>query len=72
VERDGKKIYAYEVDGRGGVLADFDDANVPSLLATPLLGFEYDKTIYQNTRERILSSRNPYYFSGQYNLAICC
>lgn len=65
VDRDGQKVYAYEVDGRGGVLADFDDANVPSLLATPLLGFDYDKTVYENTRARILSPKNPYYFTGK-------
>jgi meiotically up-regulated gene 157 (Mug157) protein len=65
VERDGVQIYAYEVDGRGGVLADFDDANVPSLLATPLLGFEYDKQIYENTRKRLLTRANPFYFTGR-------
>jgi uncharacterized protein len=62
---DGSKSYAYEVDGRGGVLADFDDPNVPSLLSIPLLGFRYyDADIYANTRRRILSQRNKWYFSG--------
>lgn len=36
----GVEVYAYEVDGLGGVLADFDDANLPSLLAMPLLGWD--------------------------------
>lgn len=34
----GHTIYAYEVDGLGGQLAPFDDANLPSLLSIPLLG----------------------------------
>jgi uncharacterized protein len=61
----GIRVYAYEVDGQGGVLADFDDPNLPSLLAIPLLGYElYDKDIYAKTRSRILSSKNAYYFEG--------
>ena len=28
----GGPVYAYEVDGAGGALADFDDANLPSLV----------------------------------------
>ena len=43
-----------------------DDANVPSLLALPFLGFVHasDPT-YVRTRQYILSnSTNPYYFSG--------
>ena len=62
---DGTQSYAYEVDGLGGALTDFDDPNVPSLLAIPLLGYaHYDDAIYKNTRARILSSRNEWYFSG--------
>lgn len=38
---------------------DYDDANVPSLLSIPLLGYPYDKEIYEATRRRILSSKNP-------------
>lgn len=38
---------------------DYDDANVPSLLSIPLLGYPYDKEIYNATRSRILSSKNP-------------
>lgn len=40
-DADGKKIYAYEVDGRGGVLSGFDDPNMPSLLGLPLLGYKH-------------------------------
>lgn len=64
-EDTGESIYAYEVDGMGNTLADFDDANVPSLLSIPLLGWTgFDREIYKNTRNRLLSKKNPYYFSG--------
>ena len=58
------KIYAYETDGFGNYNL-MDDANSPSLLAIPYLGYApVDDPIYQNTRRFILSSDNPYYFSG--------
>jgi meiotically up-regulated gene 157 (Mug157) protein len=61
----GVQVYAYEVDGLGGVLTDFDDPNLPSLLSIPLLSYEpCDKDVYAATRARILSDRNPYYFEG--------
>jgi meiotically up-regulated gene 157 (Mug157) protein len=43
-----------------------DDANLPSLLALPLLGFvDASDKIYQNTRKMILEkSGNPYYLTG--------
>lgn len=42
-----------------------DDANIPSLLSLSLIGFlPQNDTIYQNTRRLVLSSDNPYYFSG--------
>jgi meiotically up-regulated gene 157 (Mug157) protein len=48
------KVYAYEVNGLGQSRHDFDDANVPSLLAIPVLGYKYyDPEIYQNTRRRL-------------------
>ena len=60
-----RRIYAYEVDGLGNALTDFDDPNVPSLLAIPLLGWEgVDVAVYEATRSRILSAKNPFYFSG--------
>lgn len=63
--KDGSKIYAYEVDGLGNSLVDFDDPNLPSLLALPLLGYElYNVAIYNNTRQRILSTANPYFYEG--------
>lgn len=53
-------VYAYEVDGLGGSLL-MDDANVPSLLSAPYLGYAYDKEIYANTKRFILSKSNPTY-----------
>ena len=57
-------LYAYEVDGLGNALF-MDDANIPSLLSLPLLaGTSLDVDLYRNSREFILSSSNPYFFSG--------
>lgn len=66
VEKEGYgKIYAYEVDGLGNYNF-MDDANVPSLLSIPYLGYKaIDDEIYQNTRRFILSNSNPFYYEGQ-------
>lgn len=57
-------IYAYEVDGLGNKLF-MDDANVPSLMSMPYLGYcEKDDELYLNTRNYVLSKSNPYYFEG--------
>jgi len=68
VERMGKQVYAYEVDGYGNALF-MDDANLPSNLALPFLGYlSASDPVYQQTRQCILSNAtNPFYFSG--NLA---
>lgn len=59
------KVYAYEVDGFGQYLL-MDDANVPSLLSIPYLGYtSFDQEIYQNTRRMILSEQNPYFYKGE-------
>ncbi|KAG7364753.1 metal-independent alpha-mannosidase [Nitzschia inconspicua] len=64
-DQNGNQIYAYEVDGLGGVLSGFDDANIPSLLSIPLLGWSgYDHQIYLATRNKILSHENTHYFEG--------
>ena len=64
------KIYAYEVDGLGGVNI-MDDANVPSLLSLPYLGYcEKNDTLYQNTRKFILSKDNPYYYEGKFGKGV--
>ena len=58
------RIYAFEVDGFGNALC-MDDANVPSLLAAPYLGYCSAKdVIYRNTRKLIWSGNNPYFFRG--------
>lgn len=60
------RVFAYEVDGYGSSII-MDDANLPSLLALPLLGFvdKNDET-YQNTRKMILSKDgNPYFLTGR-------
>ena len=59
------EIYAYEVDGLGNYNL-MDDANVPSLLAMPYMGYcsAADAT-YQATRRFVLSPANPYYFAGK-------
>lgn len=58
------KIYAYETDGFGNYKL-MDDANSPSLLAMPYLGYcGKEDPVYQNTRRFLLSTDNPYYFEG--------
>ncbi|KAJ2681176.1 hypothetical protein GGI25_000131 [Coemansia spiralis] len=61
------RIFAYETDGYGSALV-MDDANGPSLLSLPYLGFiDAEDPLYQNTRSLILSlDDNPWYFAGPY------
>jgi meiotically up-regulated gene 157 (Mug157) protein len=57
-------IYAYEVDGLGGTNL-MDDANVPSLLSLPYLGWcATDDPLYRRTRAFVLSESNPYHYRG--------
>ena len=59
------RIYAYETDGLGNHLL-MDDANVPSLLSIPYLGFlAADDPAYLATRAFVLSGENPYFFEGR-------
>lgn len=59
------KVYAYETDGQGNCNL-MDDANSPSLLSIPYIGYApVDDKIYQNTRRFILSKHNPYYYEGK-------
>lgn len=58
------KIYKYEVDGLGNYIL-MDDANSPSLLGAPYIGYCSNKNqTYINTRAFILSNDNPFYYSG--------
>ena len=59
-------VFAFEVDGYGSSII-MDDANLPSLLALPLMGFvDANNDVYQNTRRMILDKAgNPYYLTGR-------
>ena len=60
------KIYACETDGMGNYCM-IDDANIPSLLSIPYIGYaDENDEIYQNTRRFLLSRDNPFYFEGKY------
>jgi meiotically up-regulated gene 157 (Mug157) protein len=62
------RILAYETDAsveqnQGPFF--IDDANVPSLLSLPYLGFcAADDPLYQAARAFVLSSDNPYFYTG--------
>ncbi len=61
---DGRRIWAYEVDGLGNHVF-LDDANVPSLLGLPYLDCaEAPDPVYAATRAAVLSGANPYYYEG--------
>ncbi|KAN0063527.1 hypothetical protein ACQY0O_003974 [Thecaphora frezii] len=57
-------VYAYEVDGYGSSYF-MDDANVPSLLSLPYLGYvDQDDETYQRTRKAVLDQRSNKWFFG--------
>lgn len=59
------EIFAFEVDGYGSHYL-MDDANIPSLLSLPYLGYiAPSDPLYQRTRAFALSDHNPYFFHGQ-------
>jgi meiotically up-regulated gene 157 (Mug157) protein len=59
------EIYAFETDGFGNHNL-MDDANVPSLLAMPLMGYcEKSDPTYLATRTFVSSKANPYYYEGK-------
>jgi uncharacterized protein len=58
-------IYAYEVDGLGHAILT-DDANIPSLLSAPYIGYTLpNDRYYENTRNFLLSGDNPSFYQGQ-------
>ncbi len=58
-------IYAYEVDGLGHAILT-DDANIPSLLSAPYIGYTTpNDRYYDNTRKFLLSGDNPSFYQGQ-------
>jgi len=61
------EVFAFEVDGYGSHIL-MDDANYPSLLALPRMGFlDRENPVYQNTRRMLLSHlSNPYYLTGRH------
>lgn len=69
-EDPSKQIYAFSVDGYGG-RSLMDDANTPSLLSIPLQQYirwpsSIEASIYNNTRDWLLSLNNPWYQQGPY------
>ena len=64
--KNGEKIYAYEVDGLGNT-SIMDDSNVPNLISAPYLGYgSMDDPQYLATRATLLSKENPYFYEGEY------
>ncbi|KAF9055508.1 hypothetical protein BDZ89DRAFT_1088090 [Hymenopellis radicata] len=62
---DDRGVFAYETNGMGTKFF-MDDANVPSLMSLPYLGFlEKDDPNYLATKKVIQSRENPYYAKGQ-------
>ena len=58
------RVWAYEVDGLGKTLL-MDDANVPSLLSLPYLGWcKTSDATYRRTRALVLSEDNPWFHRG--------
>jgi uncharacterized protein len=58
-------IFAYETNGYGGQYI-MDDANVPSLVSLPYLGFlKRDDPTYKKTKSTLFSRANPYYAVGK-------
>jgi meiotically up-regulated gene 157 (Mug157) protein len=60
-----EKYFAYEIDCYDNHYF-MDDPGYPSLISLPFFGFiDLNDPLYINTKKRILSKRNPYYFIGK-------
>jgi hypothetical protein len=60
----GKLFFVYETDGFGNNLV-MDDANIPGLMSLSYLGCcARNDPVYVNTRKRVWSDSNPYFFKG--------
>jgi meiotically up-regulated gene 157 (Mug157) protein len=58
------RVFAYEVDGFGSAYF-MDDANMPSLLSLPLMGYvSSQNAVYVATRKALWSHINPYFYNG--------
>lgn len=70
--KDFGSVYAYEVDGLGHHVL-MDDANIPSLLAAPYVGYvSATDSVYLNTRRLLLSPADPNFYSGKLASGIGC
>ena len=64
--KDFGKVYACEVNGMGD-FTFMDDANIPSLISAPYIGYlKPDDEIYLNTRKLLLSKENKFYYEGKF------
>lgn len=62
--KDGREVWAYEVDGYGNAIF-MDDANVPSLSGLAWLGcVPADDPLWQRTADAAWSEANPWFFRG--------
>ena len=63
--RDGREVWAYEVDGIGNAVF-MDDANVPSLSGLAYLGcVPAGDRLWRTTADAAWSEANPYFFRGR-------
>ena len=62
---DGRRVWAYEVDGYGNAVF-MDDANVPSLSGLAYLGcVKPDDILWRRTADAAWSDANPWFFKGR-------
>ena len=64
VKHNGRKLFAYEVDGLGGRVL-MDDANYPNLLSELSYLRPVSRSAWKNTGGFIFSKENPWFFEGK-------